>query len=518
MVYARRIALYDAYLYDSFPVGASHPDHLAALARVFGVRPAPPSRCRILELGCGLGGNLIPMAEALPESEIVGIDASARQIAEGQADVEALGLRNITLRAMDILDVDASLGAFDYILCHGVYSWVPAAVQAKILRIAAEQLTPQGVAYISFNTYPGWHLRGMIRDVLRREVGDHGPPEERVARARDFLRLLASAPAEGDPARAWLVSEIELLDQLSDKYLFYEYLVTDNTPVYFADFAARASHVGLQYLSDAHVPSNAADRSGADVAAEVERRAESLIDTEQTLDLVEVRYFRRAVLCREEIPIERALSGSRLEGMVISSWLAPQSSEPRLHEGVTETFTGVGGVEAATSRPILKAALTLLAAASPGAIAFEVLWARARAQVDAANATDDDREALGNDLLRLYMSGQIDLGVGGRLAACRAGEHPRTTALARREAGRGADFCTSVRHHGVGVDKLDRALLRRMDGAHTVDALVDGVIADLEAGALSIELDGEPVGDPETIRAIVDEKLERLARRGLVIG
>jgi methyltransferase-like protein/protein-L-isoaspartate O-methyltransferase len=491
---------------------------VAALAHVFGMRPAPPSRCRVLELGCGLGGNVVPMADTLPESEIVGIDGSAQQIAVGQADVTALGLTNITLRAMDIRDVDASLGTFDYIICHGVYSWVPDEVRAKILRVCAEQLAPHGVAFISFNAYPGWHLRGMIRDVLRREVGDHGSPEERVERARALLRLLGAASAEGNPARAWLLNELELLDRLSDKYLFYEYLVPENQPVYFADFAAAANRVGLQYLGDAHVQAMAADRCGPEVAAEVERRAESLVETEQYLDLVEVRYFRCALLCREEVQIERELSPERLLGLHVSSWLLPRSSEPALDDGVSETFGGVYGVEASTTRPILKAALLELAEASPGGIVFEKLCDRARGRLDGVPATLDERRMLGEDMLRLYVNGQIELGMGARAQATRAGPLPRTSGLVRLRASRGADHVTCMHHHGVSIDGLDRSLLERMDGTHTVDELVSFVLADLEAETFTMEADGEPIRDRETLRGLVDEKLARLARRGLIIG
>ena len=107
---------------EKSPFLQTHPDQLAAVATLFGMRPQPPDRCRVLELGCAGGGNLIPMALALPESRFLGIDLSRRQISTGQALVRKLGLRNIGLQPLSVLDLDSRFGRFDYIICHGIYS------------------------------------------------------------------------------------------------------------------------------------------------------------------------------------------------------------------------------------------------------------------------------------------------------------------------------------------------------------------------------------------------------------
>jgi len=126
----------------------------------------PPDirKCRVLELACADGSNLIPMACALPESVFLGIDLSQRQVKAGQQTIAALGLTNIELRPLDIREVDESFGTFDYIIAHGIYSWVPADVQDRILEICRERLSENGVAYISYNTNPGWRMRGMMRE------------------------------------------------------------------------------------------------------------------------------------------------------------------------------------------------------------------------------------------------------------------------------------------------------------------------------------------------------------------
>src|SRR5687768_14514491 len=138
---------YDKVPYNSVAFVQTHPDRLATIATFLGMDPAPVEHCRVLELGAASGGNLIPMAATLPESEFVGLDFSLRQVKVGQAAIETLGLTNVTIRHMNILEVTPELGQFDYIIAHGVYSWVPPQVQEKLLEICRQNLAPHGVAY-----------------------------------------------------------------------------------------------------------------------------------------------------------------------------------------------------------------------------------------------------------------------------------------------------------------------------------------------------------------------------------
>ena len=167
---------YDEVPYADRVQPATHPDRLAVVATLYGMDPAPPDRCRVLELGCAGGANLIALAETLPGSDFVGIDLSPRQIASGRQKVQALGLTNVELRAMSLVDIGEAFGRFDYILCHGVYSWVPAEVRDAILAISSANLMPQGVAYVSYNCYPGWHARAAAREMMCYRAGRFEDP------------------------------------------------------------------------------------------------------------------------------------------------------------------------------------------------------------------------------------------------------------------------------------------------------------------------------------------------------
>jgi SAM-dependent methyltransferase len=157
---------YDLLPYESRPYPDTQPGQLSALAVLHGLEPAEVTRGRVLELGCASGGNIVTLAMRFPEASFVGIDLSARHVADGQACIRALGLTNVELRQDDLANCNIPAGAFDTIICHGVYSWVPRVVQEAILRIVATHLAPTGLAYVSYNTHPGWHLRQVVRDIF----------------------------------------------------------------------------------------------------------------------------------------------------------------------------------------------------------------------------------------------------------------------------------------------------------------------------------------------------------------
>src|SRR5438876_12454731 len=131
------------------------------------------------------------MALGLPESYFVGVDLARTPIAEGKAVISELGLPHVELRALDLRALPDDLEQSDYIVAHGLYSWVAPEVQEHILATCAERLAPQGVAYVSYNAYPGCHIREMVREMMLFHIRDVEDPEERLRQALDFVQLLA---------------------------------------------------------------------------------------------------------------------------------------------------------------------------------------------------------------------------------------------------------------------------------------------------------------------------------------
>ena len=219
------------YSFSSFP--ESHPRRLQAAAHLLGLETPAPAECRVLELGCAAGGNIVPMAYSLPGASLIGIDLVTSQIETAKEFAAASGVKNLDLRAASITDVTPEWGKFDYVIAHGVFSWVPRDVAEKVLQICAEQLTQNGLAYVSFNTYPGWHGRMWARDAMLFHAEKFEDPIQKVRAGRDFIAALAQSPL----ASGLLKSEMQYLQGKAESYILHEYFEDVNEPIYFRDFA-----------------------------------------------------------------------------------------------------------------------------------------------------------------------------------------------------------------------------------------------------------------------------------------
>jgi SAM-dependent methyltransferase len=335
--------------YDEVPYGSgafvqTHPDTLATVATLLGARPPRVEGCRVLELGCASGGNLLPMTQSLPGATFVGVDLSGRQVEEGRQVVRALGLTNVTLEHRSILDVGRDLGLFDYVICHGVYSWVPRRVQDRILAVCAENLAPDGVTYVSYNVYPGWHARGLVRTMACYYTRHLARPLERVRQARGVLEALARAlPPSGHLYGPLLREERELARKGSDAYFFHEYLEEFNEPLYFFQFAGRARAWGLRYLGEVDLGRLPPAQFPPEVEALLRDLPPDPLHREQAVDFLRHRAFRQSLLCHGHVTADGAPRPERVAGLLAASPARPAAAHPDLHSEGPAVFEGAGG-------------------------------------------------------------------------------------------------------------------------------------------------------------------------------
>jgi SAM-dependent methyltransferase len=387
--------------HEGQPCAHCHPDRLATLARLFGMRPAPVDCCRVLELGCGNGGNLACMAAALPESRFLGIDLAPQQLGDGQFVVDAVPLPNIEVRRMTILDVDARLGQFDYILAHAALPWVSPAIQDKMLEICAKHLAPNGVAYAGYNTYPGWSLRGMIRDWMSCHCAH-------CADVRALLdSLIESALVEKSAYRSFLKAELETLRHGFDDRPLHECVEGVNEPIYFSQFAHRAAAKGLQYLGETRLGAMVHNQRTTEVSKSPRSNGMDLIQMEQHTDFLRNRTFRQSLLCHQSIALKRVLSAECLRGLFVASPAKPVAKCPDIHSSGVEQFRTQGGI-LSIRQPIVKAALRYLGEVWPRRVRFETLLVTARCRVNSApqhrSTSADDWQILGTSLLECFAS------------------------------------------------------------------------------------------------------------------
>jgi methyltransferase-like protein/2-polyprenyl-3-methyl-5-hydroxy-6-metoxy-1,4-benzoquinol methylase len=514
------------YLGQAYP--QTHPDRLAVMAKLFGMAPAPLTGCRVLELGCADGANLIPMAEQMPDASFVGLDLSSRQVAHGQAVIAELGLPNIEMRQSGLVDVDESLGKFDYIIAHGVYSWVPREVQDKVLAICNENLAPNGVAYVSYNTYPGWSMRGMVRDMMLYHARQFGEMSLQVQQARALLDFMAeNVPTENNPFGILLKQELDGRRNEPDWYLAHEHLVDVNEPLYFHQFAERAAGHGLQYLGEAEFHTMLASNFPPQVTETLRKIAPDIIRLEQYMDFLRNRIFRQTLLVHQGMPLNRKLEWRTMEGFHFASAARPVAGTPDLRSAAVEQFRAPHGPTLSTPNSIVKAAMMILAERWPQAMSFADLRAAARSRVDNnllsvpyAATVALDAEVLGTDLLQCLAVGVVELRMRSPRLAMQAGERPKASPLARLQAEKGSPV-TNLRHETVIPDEFNRQLLRHLDGRRDRSTLLEVLAELVSRDVLAVQRQGQPVQETAAVRAILsealDENLGKLAQAALLV-
>ena len=510
----QRQTSYDAIPYPSNPFRQTRPERLAAVARLFGLEAPPAERCRVLEIGCSMGGNLIAMAQDLPGSRFIGIDASSRQIAEGWKMIDALGLKNIELKHLDILDVPPDIGEFDYIVTHGVFSWVPLRVQNKMLEICQRHLAPKGVAYISYNTYPGWHIRGIVRDMMFYRSTHFADPQARLAQAKSLVSFVAEATKGADtPYGRLLQSEIKHITQMEDYYLHHEHLEENNQPLYFHDFASRLAVNGLQYLGDADFSTMVSTNFSPAVAKKLhELGAHDIVQMEQYMDFVRCRYFRKSLVCRGAVRLNRTLTPAVVRELLLASDAVPAAAS-----GDTHTFRTPQGHTITCRSPATKAALDALRAAWPMPIAFRDLFRQAGGGDEAAV------EFLAGEMLTCMAAGVVEWRLTPVPFTTAVAKKPAATPLARYQAERGYKV-TNMRGETITLDEMHRQTLKALDGSRDVAALTESLMGALSRGELVLQRDEDKsaVKDQAEMRRLLGPAIEKvlanLARRALLLA
>lgn len=497
-------AHYDSVPYASHAYMHSSPDQLASVAYLFGLSPPPVACARVLELGGSSGGNLIPLAVRYPQLQAVGLDLSGVQIDLGRRRVERLGLDNVSLLQMDLAEVDVqALGQFDYIICHGLYSWVPPHVQEAMLRICSSNLMPMGVAYVSYNTYPGWKSKEMIRDAMLLHGSSREKPDEQIAYARGMVGFLQQVARKDSMLAKALEENLPYIRGAENHYLAHEYLEPYNLPCYFNQFLERAAGHGLSYLGEAQPAMMVPANYGNDIAEPLVRAfGHDQARMEQYLDFAINRGFRQTLLVHASraSEIRHRLDRARLRALHYAASLPCIASVTRL-DGSMQEYGVRGQSSISTSMGCVKQALDLLTEAWPATVEWDELIEQVEASTDPdARISREILESAIDELLEyLVVRGMARI----RLTAVRAGVpgagNPRIDPSIRRmtAALEGEDaYVANAWHESVELSPLERKLFPCMDGtldrSGLMQLLVDSVGSGdgVDSKPASVQIDG----------------------------
>ncbi len=509
---------YDALPFVSLSCRESHPDGLEALGRLFGFGPAPANSCRVLEIGCGTGVNLLAMAETLPGSRFVGFDLSGVQIGLGRKMASAAGLENVQFEQLDLCDTPETLGEFDYILCNGVYSWVPEPVQVSLLKTVRRHLAPDGLAFVSYNTMPGWFSRGVIRSMMLFHAGDFDQPREKVQQSRKLLEFLAhSATADEPHYRAALQREAMLLRECPDEYIFHDLLSANNFPVWFHQFVASVEQNDLGYFGDANISSMWNGNRTERVNQALQQLSDDFVTREQYLDFVLNRTFRRSLLCRADKSFERSIHTAAIRDGFLFTSLQPDPPLDLATGGPAEVRLPCGSGQLRIDDLATKAVLKVVCSHGQLGVAVGLVAEASAAELRGAGISVPPEEKHRDDVaaaaIQLVLSGLVELEFQPAQFTFRIGNRPRVSPLARILAQQ-QRFVVNRRHQSVVLDPLTRQVASLLDGETGLDAVADIVRQRIDAGA--VQLPEEVAG--LSVHEAVRNSLERLAANLFLIG
>ena len=296
--------IYSELGYKSMPFPYTTPATLEAYAALVGVSAPNPKTARVLELGATYGGNIISQALFNPDATFVGIELSQEQVEKGNEVIANAGLTNVSLIQSDIASIGSEIGTFDYIIAHGVYSWVDDGVKEALLRLIDEHLAEDGIAYVSYNTYPGWHTMEEVRQLMMFSNRDKTQfnHKEKVLHGKTIGSIVGSQILKYDNLKernSKFLGALRSVMQKDEYYVGHDHLEPNNDPVYFYQFNDHLAAHNLAYLCDADLTLSMVRSFDADIADTLDKLAPNdHVAQEQYLDFMLDTTFRKSIICK----------------------------------------------------------------------------------------------------------------------------------------------------------------------------------------------------------------------------
>ena len=296
--------IYSELGYKSMPFPYTTPATLEAYAALVGISAPNPKNARVLELGATYGGNIISQALFNPDATFVGIELSQEQVEKGNEVIANAGLTNVSLVQSDIASIGSEIGTFDYIIAHGVYSWVDDGVKEALLRLIDEHLAEDGIAYISYNTYPGWHTMDEVRQLMMFSNRDKTQfnHKEKVLHGKTIGSIVGSQILKYDNLKernSKFLGALRSVMQKDEYYVGHDHLEPNNDPVYFYQFNDHLGAHNLAYLCDADLTLSMVRSFDADIADTLDKLAlNDHVAQEQYLDFMLDTTFRKSIICK----------------------------------------------------------------------------------------------------------------------------------------------------------------------------------------------------------------------------
>jgi methyltransferase-like protein len=375
-------------------------------------------------------------------------------------------MNNIKLEQKDVMTIDESFGEFDYIIAHGLYSWTPDFVRDKALEIASKNLAADGVAYFSYNVYPGYHLREILRDMTLHHLLQVEDPMKRINQGAAFLKFITDSTKPDTVYSAIMQSELQDISEKRPEDLLYDTLGDFNHPVFFHEFMKHADKHGMQYVSEVYYSDTQRTAFPANAQALLSQKGD-IIEREQYIDFICGKRFRQTLLCHKGKKVNRQPTHKQMQDYLIESLANPESENPDIKTNKPEKFFGVEEQEIVTDNPFAKAVLVELRDALPTYLSLDELSSRIEISVGITASKED----LCKLLFEFYRVGLIEIHTHQPRFTTRLSDKPIASHLVRNQI-KFSHGVTALNHLNAYLsDIISKHLIELLDGTRDRETL-----------------------------------------------
>ena len=491
---------YDEISYPSFVHAQTHPQNLAIMAAFYGMHPKNVESCRVLEIGCGNGSNLIAFANDLPQAEFIGIDLSEKQIAHGDSIAKELQLDNVKLIHASVLDMNlAEVGEFDYIIAHGFYSWTPEAVRKRALEICEKCLAEQGVAFVSYNVFPGGHMRELSRNAMLFHSRNEQTPNRKIEKSLEFLSLLEKSLDSNSVYGKILKHEAKSVSESSPNVIFHDDLEEVNDSFYFHEFAAEAKEHNLQFISEIDYFGTKDAHHTQEVREVLQSFGEDRITREQYLDFFVNRRFRQTLFCHKKVDLNHEPDAVMLQNLHVEADINPVAERCDLALGKNEGFRTGKDSKFQIDHPLTKAALLCLSKKPSKLVSYKELLGKSKELLNKDLGSEfevhaQDEQVLAEVFMQLFGVGVVKFGLRKHKYAMTLSERPTAGKLVRWQIVNDFDELLNLRFESVKLgESFLHNILALLDGTRTRSELLDEIktsdISNFSESVSEVQLD-----------------------------
>ena len=465
------------YIMDSEKVDY---DRILSISHLFGFKTVFHN-LKILEIGCGDGLRLIAAAESNPNNIYVGISDCSDVVHANQHMIDELAFTNVNLYDISLESFfEGNSIHFDLIIVNNVYSWVDQTSQIVILNILDKYLSPNGLAFIDYNTMPGWHMQNALRGMIQHHVQSYADKQEKIKQARSFLKFLKDNSTSGKEEKELLIFEILAVESLPDTVFYREFISENNWPVYFSNMVGKLNAFNLAYIADYDLKTMSSQDMSKD-AQDALILSPNLIESEQYMDFFRNRRSRKSIFCKADAAFnsQSGLDPTKLYDMYFSANnLSISENVNDLCNNSPLNLNISGEFSLTVTDPLIKVALKMLSDHSPGQLSFNNLLASSAECLAIAGVNgkkEEQKEVLAYQLLLLFScltANTIEVTANKRNIASYVHHSPKASRLARFIA-QSSGSIINLNLNSVSLDENERIILCLLDGSLSYSEIVD---------------------------------------------